>query len=148
MAALIFGGVYVMRAIRTVLHGPLPSRWSNLEDASPWRRVPFVLLLTGLLVFGFFPRLLTTQIEPAAARVLQTVTAIDPDPTRSANTIADNAPLTIAAIKRAAIEVLKPEVEQNLKLVDEMVARCFASQDYVEGRTAFMEKRKPRFTGR
>jgi enoyl-CoA hydratase/carnithine racemase len=65
-----------------------------------------------------------------------------------ANTIADNAPLTVAAIKRAAIEALKPEAERNLKLVDEMVARCFASEDYIEGRTAFMEKRKPRFTGR
>ena len=60
-----------------------------------------------------------------------------------ANTIAENAPLTVAAIKQAAIEALKPESERNLKLADEMVARCFASQDYIEGRTAFMEKRKP-----
>ena len=65
-----------------------------------------------------------------------------------AGTIAENAPLTIAAIKQTAIEALKPESERNLKLADEMVARCFASQDYIEGRTAFMEKRKPRFTGR
>jgi enoyl-CoA hydratase/carnithine racemase len=65
-----------------------------------------------------------------------------------ANTIAQNAPLTVAAIKRAAIEALKPESERNLKLADDMVARCFASQDYVEGRTAFMEKRKPVFTGK
>jgi enoyl-CoA hydratase/carnithine racemase len=65
-----------------------------------------------------------------------------------ANTIALNAPLTVAAIKRAAIEALKPDAERNLKLVDEMVARCFASQDYVEGRTAFMEKRKPAFKGK
>jgi len=64
-----------------------------------------------------------------------------------ANTIADNAPLTVAAIKRAAIEALKPEAERNLELVGEMVARCFASQDYIEGRRAFMEKRKPRFSG-
>src|SRR5262245_56333445 len=64
-----------------------------------------------------------------------------------ANTIAENAPLTIAAIKRAAVEVLKPEAECNLALVHEMVARCFASQDYIEGRRAFLEKRKPQFTG-
>ena len=29
-----------------------------------------------------------------------------------------------------------------------MVQRCFDSQDYIEGRTAFMEKRKPKFTGK
>jgi hypothetical protein len=28
------------------------------------------------------------------------------------------------------------------------VKRCFDSKDYIEGRTAFMEKRKPAFTGR
>ncbi|MBO0764671.1 MAG: enoyl-CoA hydratase/isomerase family protein [Hyphomicrobiaceae bacterium] len=64
------------------------------------------------------------------------------------NTIANNAPLTVAAIKQAAIETLKPEAERNLKLVEEMVARCFASHDYIEGRTAFTQKRKPVFTGR
>jgi 1,4-dihydroxy-2-naphthoyl-CoA synthase len=29
-----------------------------------------------------------------------------------------------------------------------LVEACFASNDYVEGRTAFMEKRKPDFTGK
>jgi enoyl-CoA hydratase/carnithine racemase len=50
-----------------------------------------------------------------------------------AGTIAENAPLTIAAVKQSAIEALKPESERNLKLVADMVARCFASQDYFEG---------------
>ncbi len=65
-----------------------------------------------------------------------------------ANTITQNAPLTIAAIKQATIQALKPEAERDLKLVKEMVARCAASHDYIEGRTAFMEKRKPAFQGR
>jgi enoyl-CoA hydratase/carnithine racemase len=65
-----------------------------------------------------------------------------------AATVADNAPLTIAAVKLSAIEALKPESERDLKRADEAVARCFTSADYVEGRTAFMEKRKPKFTGR
>jgi enoyl-CoA hydratase len=65
-----------------------------------------------------------------------------------ADTIAENAPLTINAIKQIAIETLKPESERNLELAADLVARCFASQDYVEGRNAFMEKRKPVFTGK
>ncbi len=65
-----------------------------------------------------------------------------------ANAIADNAPLTVSAIKQIAIEALKPESERNLRLTADLVARCFASQDYVEGRRAFMEKRKPVFTGK
>jgi len=65
-----------------------------------------------------------------------------------AGTIAENAPMTIAAVKQASIEALKPESERDLKLVADLVARCFASQDYIEGRHAFMEKRKPKFTGR
>lgn len=65
-----------------------------------------------------------------------------------ANTIAENAPLTINAIKQIAIEALKPESERDLKLAADLVARCFASKDYVEGRNAFMEKRKPVFTGK
>src|SRR5262245_64650846 len=65
-----------------------------------------------------------------------------------AGTVAGNAPLTIAAVKQAAIEALKPESQRDLKRVADLVARCFASQDYIEGRNAFMEKRKPRFTGK
>jgi len=62
--------------------------------------------------------------------------------------IAANAPLTVAAIKQISLEVLKPEGERDLKKAADLVARCFASQDYVEGRQAFLEKRKPVFTGK
>ena len=65
-----------------------------------------------------------------------------------ADGVAVNAPLTVDAIKQISLEVLKPESERDLKRAADLVARCFASGDYVEGRRAFLEKRKPVFTGK
>jgi enoyl-CoA hydratase/carnithine racemase len=62
--------------------------------------------------------------------------------------ISDNAPLTIAAIKAIARELGRPDADRDFAKLDRMVAACFASEDYVEGRRAFMEKRKPLFKGR
>lgn len=61
-------------------------------------------------------------------------------------TIADNAPLTIHALKRTVGELLKGH-EGDLALSDQLVRACFESQDYIEGRRAFMEKRRPVFRG-
>lgn len=63
------------------------------------------------------------------------------------NIIANNAPLTIKAVKTAVNENLKSYSDRNLDLCDEMVAACFNSKDYIEGQAAFMEKRKPIFIG-
>ncbi|MCC6889342.1 MAG: enoyl-CoA hydratase/isomerase family protein [Hyphomicrobiales bacterium] len=65
-----------------------------------------------------------------------------------ADTIAGNAPLTLKAVKYIAGEAVKDESQRNLARAAEMVEDCFKSQDYIEGRRAFMEKRKPRFTGK
>ena len=61
--------------------------------------------------------------------------------------VTDNAPLTVAAVKRIAVEILKDPDARDLARCEDMVAACFASDDYKEGRAAFLEKRKPRFRG-
>lgn len=78
-AGLIIGAVYALRAVRTVLHGPVPVRWAGLSDARLWHKAPFVLLLGGLVLFGCGPRLLTDRITPTAAQVVSRAVAT-PEP--------------------------------------------------------------------
>jgi enoyl-CoA hydratase/carnithine racemase len=60
--------------------------------------------------------------------------------------IAANAPLTMRAAKRIIGEVSKSGYDEALCRA--WVKECFESEDYAEGRRAFMEKRKPHFRGR
>ena len=67
---------------------------------------------------------------------------------KTTDAIAQNAPLTIALAKASAREIAKPESQQDHKKLERMAEACFDSDDFKEGRRAFMEKRKPMFKGR
>jgi len=68
--------------------------------------------------------------------------------TALAGEIAANAPLSVLAAKRAIDEfTVRPE-NPDMAALDRYVDACFQSEDYVEGRRAFMAKRKPVFRGR
>lgn len=94
------------------------------------------------------------QFTAEEARVMGLVNRVVPQAelesyvTDYARQIAENAPLTVTAIKRIVGEAVKDPAERDLALCDELVRRCFASEDYGEGRLAFKEKRKPAFRGR
>jgi enoyl-CoA hydratase/carnithine racemase len=62
--------------------------------------------------------------------------------------IAVNAPLTIRASKRIVRELTRSSTAFDAQACASLVKQCFDSQDYIEGRRAFMEKRKPVFQGK
>ena len=65
-----------------------------------------------------------------------------------ADTIAENAPLTVRAAKRTLRELGLPPERRDTALLESLVTECFDSRDYAEGRRAFLEKRRPVFEGR
>ena len=65
----------------------------------------------------------------------------------TAKMIAANAPMTVASVKFIVGETLKDESKRDEEECARRVKACFDSQDSVEGRRAFLEKRKPQFVG-
>jgi enoyl-CoA hydratase/carnithine racemase len=116
---------------------------------------PGVKRLTDLVGPSFAKEIFFTarQFDAEEARVMGLVNrVVKADELESyvknyAETIAANAPLTVKAEKFIVNETVRDESKRNLARATEMVDACFASNDYVEGRRAFMEKRKPKFSG-
>lgn len=64
-----------------------------------------------------------------------------------ASQIAENAPLAIRAAKLTIGEILKDPDARDMQAIRDIGTACMDSEDFKEGRTAFMEKRKPQFKG-
>jgi enoyl-CoA hydratase len=66
----------------------------------------------------------------------------------TSRTISGNAPLAIQAAKITIAQVLKDPDKRDMDAIKAIGTACMDSEDFREGRRAFMEKRKPRFRGR
>jgi len=117
---------------------------------------PGVKRLVNLVGPAFATEIFYTarQFNAEEARVMGLVNRIVPQAELEtyvknyAETIASNAPLTVKTEKFIINEAVRDESKRNLARCAELVEQCFTSKDYTEGRTAFMEKRRPVFKGR
>jgi len=94
------------------------------------------------------------RIDAAEAKAVGLVNRVAPPEGLEAllaeytDALAQNAPLTVMAGKAITREILKPSPDLDMQLCQSLIRGCFESADYTEGRTAFMEKRKPVFQGK
>ena len=93
------------------------------------------------------------RFDAEEARIMGLVNRVVPDDKvgevaeETAKMIAANAPMTVSSVKFIVAQTTSPESERQLEECERRVKACFDSQDYIEGRRAFLEKRKPQFVG-
>ena len=78
---------------------------------------------------------------------VHSVEALENEVTDLALAIAHNAPLTIRAAKAAIDAVTAGTIARDREHLVALTDACFASADFAEGRTAFLEKREAKFHG-
>ncbi|MCW5558687.1 MAG: NADH-quinone oxidoreductase subunit M, partial [Verrucomicrobiae bacterium] len=68
---VLIAGVYMLRAIREVAHGPAGEAVAAGQDVSCSGRVPYLVLLVPLIFFGVAPHVLVDRIRPSAALIVE-----------------------------------------------------------------------------
>ena len=61
---IVISTVYMLRAYRSTFMGTINERWGKLVDLGTGLRLPVVLLVAGLIWFGFFPQTLVRMVTP------------------------------------------------------------------------------------
>jgi len=61
---IVISTVYMLRAYRSTFMGTINERWGKVVDLGTGLRLPVVLLVAGLIWFGFFPQTLVRMVTP------------------------------------------------------------------------------------
>jgi NADH-quinone oxidoreductase subunit M len=76
---LVITGVYLLRAVKDIWYGEPKARWQGLRDARRLEeRLPYVVLVAALLVFGFWPQPMLRVIHQGTAPLITRLDAAAP----------------------------------------------------------------------
>lgn len=89
-----------------------------------------------------------TALEIGLAHELHPIAQLKPKAIELAEELATQPPIAVAGILRAVVGAEHLPLEDALRIERDAVRRCSSSADQIEGMTAFLEKRRPRFTGK
>lgn len=87
-------------------------------------------------------------LQKGLVQIVADVQAFDQTVQDYIDRVAANAPLTLQVGKQMIREFQKLPPDTDLELMQQLLKRCFDSEDYAEGKRAFAEKRAPQFRGR
>ena len=71
VAGLIVTAGYMLKTVRGTMQGPLNAHGKSLQDAQGMERLPYLIMITGLLLVGLLPSLILPTIASGTAPILE-----------------------------------------------------------------------------